>query len=100
MDLVEIISGSVNKNCAKEPNFHNKGRIAIMTGPVHTSVVTQFSPAMLRQPRILRERESERIAPHQHLSDFIVMLFLLLGDLLEEFGDLGMVGFDTPELLC
>ena len=59
-----------------------------------------FSPAMLRQPRILRERESARIAPHQHLSDFIVMLFLLLGDLLEEFGDLGMVGFDTPELLC
>ena len=29
---------------------------------------------------VLRERERKRIAPHQHLSDFIAMLFLLAGN--------------------
>jgi hypothetical protein len=48
---------------------------------------------------VLSEREGKRIAPHQHLSDFIAMLSLLLGNVLQEFSDVRMLESDSPKLL-
>jgi len=44
--------------------------------------------------KVLSERECKRIAPHQHLSDFIARLFLLVGNFLQEY--IVMSGCSNP----
>ena len=46
----------------------------------------------------LGKRKSERITAHQHVPDVGAMLLLLCRNLLKEFCDLGVIGFDTPQL--
>src|SRR3970040_1797791 len=48
---------------------------------------------------VLSKRKRKRIAPHQHLSDFIAMVLLLSGNLLQKFSDIRMLESDSPKLL-
>lgn len=65
------------------------------------SVWIQFCTKRTRRKTaiVLSERLRKGIATHQHAPDFPAMVLLLSGNLLQKFSDVGMLGFNTPELL-
>ena len=93
VESVEIFDQKVELDYSALTEKQRLKRILIHCG-FSNVVLLQRDPVI-----VLSERERKRIAPHQHLSDFIAMLFLLVGNFLQEFSDAQMLGSDSPKLL-